>query len=83
MLLGKLARGQLTGMVARNPLRAFFRAHSRPTLHRERFHGVSFSLTINVGKNAPRLPLTMEYDAPGDPYKPTAELIEKTVKFLS
>jgi sugar phosphate isomerase/epimerase len=26
---------------------------------------------------------SMEYDAPGDPYKPTAELIEKTVKFLS
>jgi sugar phosphate isomerase/epimerase len=26
---------------------------------------------------------SMEYDAPGDPYKPTAELIEQTVKFLS
>ena len=26
---------------------------------------------------------SMEYDAPGDPYKPTAELVEATVKFLS
>jgi sugar phosphate isomerase/epimerase len=26
---------------------------------------------------------SMEYDAPGDPYKPTAELIKKTVEFLS
>ena len=26
---------------------------------------------------------SIEYDAPGDPYKPTAELIEATVKFLS
>lgn len=26
---------------------------------------------------------SIEYDAPGDPYKPTAELIEKTVGFLS
>jgi sugar phosphate isomerase/epimerase len=26
---------------------------------------------------------SIEYDAPGDPYKPTAELIEKTVEFLS
>jgi sugar phosphate isomerase/epimerase len=26
---------------------------------------------------------SIEYDAPGDPYKPTAELIEQTVKFLS
>ncbi|MGH9514264.1 MAG: sugar phosphate isomerase/epimerase family protein [Terriglobales bacterium] len=26
---------------------------------------------------------SMEYDAPGDPYKPTAELIEQTIKFLS
>lgn len=26
---------------------------------------------------------SIEYDAPGDPYKPTAELIEETVKFLS
>jgi sugar phosphate isomerase/epimerase len=26
---------------------------------------------------------SIEYDAPGDPYKPTAELVEKTVKFLS
>jgi sugar phosphate isomerase/epimerase len=25
---------------------------------------------------------SIEYDAPGDPYKPTAELVEKTVKFL-
>ncbi len=25
---------------------------------------------------------SMEYDAPGDPYKPTAELIEQTVRFL-
>jgi hypothetical protein len=25
----------------------------------------------------------MEYDAPGDPYKPTAELIEQTIKYLS
>jgi len=41
-------------------LPAFFRAHSRPTLHRERFHGVSFSLIISVGKNAPRLPLTFK-----------------------
>jgi len=26
---------------------------------------------------------SIEYDAPGDPYKPTAELVEKTVRFLS
>ncbi len=26
---------------------------------------------------------SMEYDAPGDPYKPTADLVEKTVRFLS
>lgn len=26
---------------------------------------------------------SIEYDAPGDPYKPTSELIEQTVKFLS
>jgi sugar phosphate isomerase/epimerase len=26
---------------------------------------------------------SIEYDAPGDPYKPTAELVEQTVKFLS
>jgi len=26
---------------------------------------------------------SIEYDQPGDPYKPTAELIEKTVRFLS
>jgi len=26
---------------------------------------------------------SIEFDAPGDPYKPTAELVEKTVKFLS
>ena len=26
---------------------------------------------------------SIEYDAPGDPYKPTAELIEKTIQFLS
>lgn len=26
---------------------------------------------------------SMEYDAPGDPYKPTAELIEATIKYLS
>jgi sugar phosphate isomerase/epimerase len=26
---------------------------------------------------------SIEYDAPGDPYKPTAALVEKTVKFLS
>lgn len=26
---------------------------------------------------------SIEYDAPGDPYKPTAELIEKTLAFLS
>lgn len=26
---------------------------------------------------------SMEYDSPGDPYKPTAELVEKTIEFLS
>jgi sugar phosphate isomerase/epimerase len=26
---------------------------------------------------------SIEYDAPGDPYKPTAELIEQTIRFLS
>jgi sugar phosphate isomerase/epimerase len=26
---------------------------------------------------------SIEYDAPGDPYKPTAELVEETIKFLS
>lgn len=26
---------------------------------------------------------SIEYDAPGDPYKPTAELVEKTIRFLS
>jgi sugar phosphate isomerase/epimerase len=26
---------------------------------------------------------SIEYDAPGDPYRPTAELVEQTIKFLS
>jgi len=26
---------------------------------------------------------SIEYDAPGDPYKPTAQLVEETIKFLS
>jgi sugar phosphate isomerase/epimerase len=26
---------------------------------------------------------SIEYDAPGDPYKPTAELVEQTIRFLS
>lgn len=26
---------------------------------------------------------SIEYDAPGDPYKPTAELVQKTIEFLS
>ena len=26
---------------------------------------------------------SIEYDAPGDPYKPTAEMVEQTIKFLS
>ena len=26
---------------------------------------------------------SIEYDAAGDPYKPTAELIEQTIRFLS
>jgi sugar phosphate isomerase/epimerase len=26
---------------------------------------------------------SIEYDAPGDPYKPTAALIDDTIKFLS
>ena len=26
---------------------------------------------------------SIEYDAPGDPYQPTAELVKKTVQFLS
>lgn len=26
---------------------------------------------------------SLEYDAPGDPYKPTAELVEQTIRFLS
>ncbi len=26
---------------------------------------------------------SIEYDAPGDPYKPTAQLVEQTIKFLS
>jgi sugar phosphate isomerase/epimerase len=26
---------------------------------------------------------SIEYDAPGDPYKPTAELVDETIKFLS
>jgi sugar phosphate isomerase/epimerase len=26
---------------------------------------------------------SIEYDAPGDPYQPTAELVEKTIGFLS
>jgi len=26
---------------------------------------------------------SIEYDAPGDPYKPTAELVEKTIEYLS
>jgi len=26
---------------------------------------------------------SIEFDAPGDPYKPTASLVEQTVKFLS
>jgi hypothetical protein len=25
----------------------------------------------------------MEYDAPGDPYAPTAKLIEQTIRYLS
>ena len=34
-------------------------------------------------KNRYRGYCSIEYDAPGDPYRPTAELVEKTVKFLS
>ena len=34
-------------------------------------------------KNKFRGYCSIEFDAPGDPYKPTAELVEKTVKFLS
>jgi sugar phosphate isomerase/epimerase len=34
-------------------------------------------------KNAYQGYCSIEYDAPGDPYKPTKDLIEKTVKFLS
>ncbi len=34
-------------------------------------------------KNGYRGYCSMEYDAPGDPYKPTAELVEATVRFLS
>jgi len=34
-------------------------------------------------KNGYRGYCSIEYDAPGDPYKPTAELVEATVKFLS
>ncbi|PYV46930.1 MAG: hypothetical protein DMG92_17150 [Acidobacteria bacterium] len=26
---------------------------------------------------------SIEYDAPGDPYKPTTELVEQTIRFLS
>jgi sugar phosphate isomerase/epimerase len=26
---------------------------------------------------------SIEYDAPGDPYKPTATMVEQTVKFLA
>jgi sugar phosphate isomerase/epimerase len=34
-------------------------------------------------KNSYKGYCSIEYDAPGDPYKPTAELVEKTVQFLS
>jgi len=34
-------------------------------------------------KNGYRGYCSIEYDSPGDPYRPTAELVEKTVKFLS
>src|SRR5260370_13138206 len=61
MLLGKLTCGQLTGAILRNPLRAFWRAHSRPTLQGVRFHGVIFSLIISIDYDAPRFTLTLDH----------------------
>jgi sugar phosphate isomerase/epimerase len=34
-------------------------------------------------KNAFKGYCSIEFDSPGDPYEPTADLVEKTVKFLS
>jgi len=40
----------------------------------------TFSL---LKKNGYKGYCSIEFDAPGDPYKPTAELVEKTIKFLA
>jgi sugar phosphate isomerase/epimerase len=45
---------------------------------------VDFSRTFGIlKKNGYKGYCSMEYDAAGDPYKPTTELIEKTISFLA
>jgi len=59
MLLRKLPCGQLTGVIFCNPLGAFFRARSRPTLQGESFHNPSFSLLSSLDQDVPGLTLTI------------------------
>jgi sugar phosphate isomerase/epimerase len=49
-----------------------------------KFISVDLARTFGIlKKNGFKGYCSIEYDAPGDPYKPTAELVEKTVGFLS
>lgn len=49
-----------------------------------KFAQVDFARTFEILKrHGYKGYCSIEYDAPGDPYKPTAEMVEQTVKFLS
>lgn len=49
-----------------------------------KFISVDLARTFAIlKKNGYKGYCSIEYDSPGDPYKPTAELIEKTISFLS
>jgi sugar phosphate isomerase/epimerase len=49
-----------------------------------KFVQVDFARTFEIlKKHGYKGYCSIEYDAPGDPYKPTAEMVEQTVKFLS
>ena len=50
----------------------------------DKFVQVDFAHTFEIlKKHGYKGYCSIEYDAPGDPYKPTAEMVEQTVKFLS
>jgi sugar phosphate isomerase/epimerase len=49
-----------------------------------KFVQVDFARTFEIlKKHGYKGYCSIEYDAPGDPYKPTVEMVEQTVKFLS